>query len=156
MRWPLIVRAVVFLFLAGGLSPMLVLAQTPPDHYDTDGDGLIEIGSLAQLNAVRWDLDGDGTPITANETDYAAAFPVADGGSVCPSGTTCTGYELMADLDFDENGDGEITSADAAYWNDGAGWATIGDAFHGYYAAAFDGNGHTISHLFINHTNIGR
>ena len=29
--------------------------------YDLDDDGLIEVGNLAQLNAVRWDLDGDGT-----------------------------------------------------------------------------------------------
>ena len=25
--------------------------------YDSDGDGLIEIRNLAQLNAMRWDLD---------------------------------------------------------------------------------------------------
>ena len=28
--------------------------------YDTDDDGLIEVSSLAQLHAIRWDLDGDG------------------------------------------------------------------------------------------------
>ena len=28
--------------------------------YDTDDDGLIEVDSLAKLNAMRWDLDGDG------------------------------------------------------------------------------------------------
>ena len=38
---------------------------TPPAvastvSYDSDGDGLIEIDNLAQLNASRWDLDGDG------------------------------------------------------------------------------------------------
>ena len=34
-------------------------AQSAVD-YDTDDDGLIEIEWLEQLDAVRWDLDGDG------------------------------------------------------------------------------------------------
>ncbi len=162
MRWPLIALAAVFVLVAGGLSPMLALAQTPPDHYDADGDGLIEIDSLTQLNAVRWDLDGNGAADNAsNDADYAAAFPVAENGSVCPAETDCAGYELTANLDFDENNDGEITEADAAYWNNGAGWLPIGrqgvtalndgstsprDArlFH----VTFDGNGHTIANLF--------
>ncbi len=33
-------------------------AQT---DYDTDNDNLIDITSLAQLNAIRYDLNGDGT-----------------------------------------------------------------------------------------------
>ena len=37
----------------------IVSAQSPVD-YDTDDDGLIEIEWLGQLNAVQWDLDGDG------------------------------------------------------------------------------------------------
>ncbi len=125
-------------------------------HADQDRDGLMEIRSLAQLNAVRWDLDGDGVPADSNATDYETAFSLPAGVPGCPAGRDCTGYELMADLDFDENSDGQITAADAAYWNDGAGWATIGDAFHGYYDAAFDGNGHTISNLFINLTTTNR
>ena len=36
-----------------------VAAQTTTD-YDQDDDGLIEVNSLARLNAIRWDLDGDG------------------------------------------------------------------------------------------------
>ena len=39
----------------------------------------------------------------------------------CPN--TCVGYELRANLDFDQNGDDAITATgDPAYWNDGAGW----------------------------------
>ena len=38
-----------------------ILGQTTVS-YDTDSDGLIEITSAAQLNAIRWDTDGDGTP----------------------------------------------------------------------------------------------
>ena len=37
----------------------VVSAQSAVD-YDTDDDGLIEIEWLEQLDAVRWDLDGDG------------------------------------------------------------------------------------------------
>ena len=60
-----------------------------------------------------------------------AAFPSRDTNSAtrmgCPSGT-CSGYELMNNLDFDENDDDQITSADATYWNSGAGWTPIGGA----------------------------
>ena len=42
--------------------------------YDADDDGLIEVANLAQLNAIRWDLDGDGV---ASDAGYATAFPDA-------------------------------------------------------------------------------
>ena len=45
--------------------------------YDADDDGLIEIENLAQLNAVRWDPDGEGAPSADDAAAYAAAFPVA-------------------------------------------------------------------------------
>lgn len=46
------------------------------DKYDKDDDGLIEIDNLEQLNAVRWDLDGDGVAdLPEYADDYAAAFP---------------------------------------------------------------------------------
>ena len=71
--------------------------------YDTDQDGLIEVSSLAQLAAISADLNGDGvSPAPA----YAAAFPDAMAGMGCPD-AGCTGYELVADLDFDTNGNGE-------------------------------------------------
>ncbi len=127
--------------------------ESAPNNHDADGDGLIEIDSLAKLNAVRWDLDGDGTPAAGNEADYAVAFPVAEDGAVCPAGTTCTGYELTANLDFDENRDGEITAADATYWNEGQGWHRIGvqaDSFTG----TFEGNRRTIANLFIDRSEI--
>ena len=47
--------------------------------YDRDGDGLIEIDSLAQLNAIRWDLNGDGAvdaTVSADDArSYNRAFP---------------------------------------------------------------------------------
>ena len=117
--------------------------------YDSDGDGLIEIGSLAQLNAVRWDLDGDGAVDNdANAAAYAHGFPNAVAGMGCPD-NDCTGYELVADLDFDTNGDGTVDAADS-YWYDGAGWAPIGSSDSGNeFIATFEGNGHTIDNLSI-------
>ena len=112
--------------------------------YDADQDGLIEVSNLAQLAAIRADLNGDGvSPAPA----YAAAFPDAMAGMGCPE-AGCTGYELVADLDFDTNGNGEADAGDA-YWNDGAGWVPIGDEAH-KFTADFDGNNHTIANLYIN------
>ena len=112
--------------------------------YDTDEDGLIEVASLAQLAAIRADLNGDGvSPAPA----YAAAFPNAMPGMGCPE-AGCTGYELAVDMDFDTNGNGEADAGDA-YWNDGAGWVPIGDFAH-KFTADFDGNNHTIANLYIN------
>ena len=97
--------------------------------YDDDDDGLIDITTPAQLNAVRHDLNGNGD---ATHADYVAAFPQRQTGATdrmgCPTGT-CAGYELKADLDL------------SGYAN----WAPIGGA----YTATFEGNGHTISNLTI-------
>ena len=123
-------------------------AQT---DYDTDNDNLIDVTSLAQLNAIRYDLNGDGTVAATDTMNYNAAFPNAMSGMGCAA--TCTGYELMGNLDFDENNDDQITSADATYWNSGAGWTPIGVASTGaatVFSATFDGNDNTISNLFIN------
>ena len=179
----------VSLLFAAQTSPEAVAAQSPP--ADSDGDGLIEIRTLAQLDAMRLDPDGDGeiplpppielAPLCADcpnvevikelneaaekehalatarqvelRTEYTAAFSFEPDGSACPSSGGCRGYELTANLDLDENDDGEINSADAAYWNDGAGWEPMD------YGAIFEGNGHTISNLYIkgsaSTTNVG-
>ena len=137
--------------------------------YDADDDQLIEIDSLAKLNAVRWDLDGNGAVAAGNATAYAAAFPSAATGMGCPDGgdanqtpDSCVGYELTANLDFDTDGDGGTWTetsgtvsgdSDDAYYNGGAGWDPIGNAVSppsGYYRAVFRGNGHVVSNLFIN------
>ena len=101
-------------------TPGFSSAQTAVD-YDADDDGLIEVSTLAQLNAIRWDLDGDGW---SNDDGYAAAFPEAVARMGCPAGSWA-GYELAADLDFDTNGNGDSDAGDD-YWNDGAGWDPVG------------------------------
>ena len=139
-------------------TPTPVAAQRGPD-YDTDDDGLIEVGSLARLDAIRYDLDGDGTPATANASDYAAAFPNAASGMGCPS-TGCTGYELTTNLDFDTNGDGRTDVAGDDYWNGGSGWDPIVDSSRdGYqdatFHATFEGNSHVITGLYIDRSGEG-
>ena len=114
--------------------------------YDTDGDNLIELGAgqtgLAQLNAMRWDLNGNGfidaSATTSDTTAYNTAFSNRPPGMGCE--TTCTGYELFNNLNFDTDGSGSVTSDDT-YPN----WVPIGN-----YSATFKGNNKTISNLNIN------
>ena len=104
--------------------------------YDVDNDGLIEIRTLAQLNAVRYDLNGNGKQDSVSASDWSAyttAFlnaasdmgcPLTDHDSdaATPQQATCTGYELMVDdLDFDTDRDGDVDSSDT-YPN----WTPIG------------------------------
>ena len=150
------------------INAQFSLQPQPPVDYDTNNNGLIDITTLAQLNAIRYDLNGDGDVSSGDAANYLLAFPrrdtTATGRMGCqltdhdddtgtPDQATCTGYELMNDLDFDENDDGQITAADADYWNSGAGWNPIST-----FTATFQGNGHTIANLFINRSgtdNIG-
>ena len=136
--------------------------------FDVDDDQLIEVHNLAQLNAIRWDLNGDGkfgTYETQGHAAYRRAFPPGVAGMGCkavdhddstttPNQPVCLGYELINDLDFDTDGDGAtytVTSTGAvvgdsgdAYY-DSYGWYPIGSD---QFTAIFDGNGNTISNLF--------
>ena len=131
-----------------GMSASQRFRVTVGHDYDTDGDGLIGISNLAQLDAMRHDLDGNG--YAGTEAAYAAAFPSPLDRLGCGV-NGCSGYELLADLDFDTDGDGAVDSDDD-YWNDGGGWVPIGwDStyeFPFFFNATFDGNGHTLSNLF--------
>ncbi len=126
----------------------VTVRSTTTVDYDTDDDGLIEISNLAQLDAVRYDLTGDGFSYS---TPYAEAFTDGGDGSLACGGLVgCVGYELNADLNFDTDGSGEADAGDT-YWNSGAGWVPIGDSSDSFssFAAIFEGNGRTITNLFI-------
>ena len=112
---------------------------TVSGDYDADDDGLIEVSNLEQLDAIRYDTDGNGE---SRELTYRRAFFRPLPGMGCPD-TGCTGFELVADLDFDTNRNG-VTDAGDAYWNDGDGWESIPNLAEG---VTFDGGGHTISNL---------
>ena len=123
---------------------------TEERHYDSDADGLIEITTLAQLDAVRHDTNGDGIPTAGGSSAYRAAFPDAfpEADSQLRCVLECLGYELMADLDFDTDDDGDVDSDDD-YWNNGAGWHPIGRSGRSDFLTTFEGNGHTVRNLLI-------
>ena len=130
---------------AGGATKTYTVSVTRTIDYDDDGDGLLSVTTLEQLNAIRWDLDGDGR---AFGPGYVAAFPYAATGMGCPS-SGCMGYELDADLDFDTDNNGVVNADDGALsWGAGAdaggGWLPVNN-----FAATFMGNGRVISNLFI-------
>ena len=118
-------------------------ADDQHDDHDSDDDALIEITSLRQLNAVRYDLDGNGAASQSDAANYAAAFHNAAGGMGCPSGG-CKGYELAKDLTFDTDGDGDVDNSDLY-----PSWTPIGTSDNAF-AATFDGGGNTISKMKIN------
>ena len=115
--------------------------STVRGDYDADDDGLIEVANLAQLDAMRYDPWGRGSPSDEDLASYFGAFPNAVAGMGCPE-AGCTGYELVVDLDFDTNGNGRADAGDT-YWNNGAGWLPI------TFNRDFDGGGHTIANLHI-------
>ncbi len=128
----------------GFVTPNIGVTVAVLIDYDVDNDNLIDVANLAQLNAMRWDPNGNFEVAAGDQANYDLAFPDAAAGMGCEA--TCAGYELTADLDFDTNDDGVTNATGDDYWNAGAGWAPIG----GDYNAEFHGNGHTISNLFIN------
>ena len=119
-------------------------AQSGNGKYDADSDGLIEISNLEQLNAIRYDLNGDGNPDSDSDAvEYGKAFPTG-AEAVC---NNCNGYELTRPLDFKEVGSYAAVTVNTA-WTTGKGWSPIGDS-DDPFLAIFDGNGHAISNLYV-------
>ena len=138
-------RAYISLLLAllvAAASYGVVSSQSANGKYDRDGDGLIEIEYLEQLDAIRYDTDGDGWADEIRNTEqYDAAFPVTGSQLVCDEG--CIGYELARSLDFDS----AASYADGINeeWRTGNGWRPIVN-----FEATLDGHGNTISNLYHN------
>ena len=141
------------------------IAVTGGSDYDINDNGLIEVGSLAQLHAIRYDLDGNGAPDTAAAAAhpdnaaaaYAAAFPNPLDNMGCPT-TGCIGYELTQNLNLDTDQNGATYTDNAngvpdadpndAYYNAGQGWTPIGSPGHPF-TATLNGQGYHIANLFI-------
>ncbi len=106
-----------------------------PDDVDADddGDGLIEIFTINDLDDIRNDLNASGV-----------------GRSGAPIGGF-TGYELMKDLDFDSDGDYSDTSIKGGYTS-GQGWIPIGSSSSNLFNTILEGNGFTISNLLLDRT----
>ena len=116
---------------------------------DDDGDGLIEIRYLEELNAIRHQPDGSGYKATATVDKITTGCPLVNGIE------QCRGYELMNDLDFNDNASyrnpitrtalkNSWTVSDFTDASD-SGWQPIGG-----FDAVFNGNGYTISNMQIN------
>ena len=129
---PQCIALIALLAAAGLFAARPAGAQTT--DYDANDNGLIEIRNLAQLDAMRYDLNGNGD---ATQAEYADAFPnretAAAGRMGCPQGK-CAGYELTASLTF------------PAAAGDYHPWTPILGLFH----TTFDGNGHTLANLSVN------
>ena len=140
---PLTLLLLILAFTVG-----IAHSQTANGEYDADSDRLIEISNLEQLNAVRYDVNGDGRPDRDSDSlVYSLAFPVGGAEAVCDEG--CHGYELAGPLDFGEAGS-YASGAVRAGWSSGSGWEPIGvDTSGRMFSATFDGNGHTVSNLYI-------
>ena len=118
-----------------------------PSPVDADGDGLIDINSLDRLYNMRYNLTG---------TSYKTSSD--DSGILCGTAgtTTCSGYELTQNLDFASASSYDSNSINSA-WRPNAfdpddatnrGWDPIGDTPN-VFATVFEGNGYTISNLYV-------
>ena len=121
---------------------------------DRDDDGLIEICDIEGLNAIRYQLDGTGYRTSTDTTKITTG---------CKAGG-CNGYELVRDLDFNDDASYSSTANKVIYtvddYEDSAdsGWQPIGyytddgddDNDYQLFNSLFEGNGHTISNLMIN------
>ena len=124
----------------------LVLAQTSSAlsapctlaDIDVDDDGLIEICDLEALDAIRYQLDGSG--YRADET----AMKITAG---CSVGEGCKGYELLRNLDFDDETSYRQIEHKNIWFGSGS-WQPIGDIANPF-SAIFKANGYTISNLHI-------
>ena len=116
---------------------------------DDDGDGLIEIRYLEELNAIRYQPDGSGYKATASGDRITTGCPLVNGVE------QCRGYELMNDLDFTDDASYRTSDTRTALkdkWTvsnftdpSDAGWQPI-DGFN----AVLNGNNYTIANMQIN------
>ena len=112
-------------------------------YVDCDGNGLIEIFTIEDLNSIRNSLNGKWFSVKG-------ASPKTLG---CPSGK-CEGYEIVRNLDFNNDG-GVVTRWSSNCKNNcnSGGWDPIGVDLNNGYNAKLDGNGYTISNLYLNKNN---
>ena len=129
-----LVLAVAMAMNAAGQTAEVAQAQTVRGS-DTDGNGLIEITTHAQLNAMRYDLNGDGVlEYDLNADGIPDVSPdkqntYNDLISCPPTIEKCKGYELKSDISL-------------ASYRDSNEWMPIGP-----WQAVFDGNGFSITGL---------
>ena len=142
---------VTFTETTAGANPKFSVTLTVTQDAAPIPAGMIPITHLEQLNAIRYDLNGDGKVSETDKNAYAEAFP----GVV--SANAYTGYELANDLDFSEPTH-YLKATNQQEWTpnnetppDNAGWVPIGTSSN-RFTGTFDGGGNMISNLYINNT----
>ena len=131
------------------LLPMCVNEITDSDgddvvgsiDIDKDGDGLIELCDLEGINEMRYQFDGSGYKVSESATVIRQGCPIVAGEA------QCRGYELARDLDFND-ATSYRNNTTSSEWTAGAGWLPIAANF----GSVFEGNGYSISGLYINRT----
>ncbi|PQJ76651.1 hypothetical protein BTO16_12245 [Polaribacter glomeratus] len=120
-------------------------------EIDSDGDKLIEIYFIEQLNAIRYDLNADGITDDPNNRElFLEAFPTIND----PNNTTTTGnyqgFELKRNLDF-KDPNSYMSGVVNTNYTSGEGWKAMGSTVRGAYVlftSEFNGNSFTIANLF--------
>ena len=117
------------------------------DDIDNDNDGLIELCYLEDVDAMRHVLDGSGYQSSSSATKVTTGCLLVEGEE------TCIGYELVRDLDF--NDDASYSSpTNIVKWTTGKGWQPIGyytdEDDNESFVSIFEGNDHIIFNLTIN------
>lgn len=113
---------------------------------DSDSNGLIDIYTLKQLDAIRFDLHGASRKLSVLDPGDSSGCPLvytADAKLV----PRCHGYELKNNVDFDTNKNGTLDAGDE-YWNGGRGWIPIGN-YNANFNGVFEGNGFALEHFYI-------
>ena len=88
------------------MATVVILDDDLRSAYDIDNDSLIDVHTIEQLNAIHYDLNGDGevddttSDDPAVEGSKAAAYVAVFYGLCPPDEVIYVGYELCADLDF--------------------------------------------------------
>ena len=139
-----LLAATTVAFLIVGVTLGIANSQPSDGNYDTDGDGLIEISYLEQLNAsaTTSTATGDRTNLkTPKPTPLRFPTPSLAGSQ------HCNGYELTRLLDFDDAGSYASRAVNIT-WTTGSGWLPIG-VEENRFETMFDGNRQTISNLYI-------
>ena len=112
------------------------------NKVDCDNDGLIEIYSISDLDKIRFNLEGTSWRTSLTDIGTSSGCPIKDTTNnwMSINGEVCRGYELMNNINFT-----------GSKWESGGvdeSWLPIG-TFVKHFSATFEGNGFTISNLYI-------
>ena len=116
-----------------------IYSEATRGDIDMNGNGLIEIRYINDLDAMRYVRDGSSYQKSSTASKIITGCP-EDG---------CKGYELVADLDFNDNASYSSTS-NKVMWTTGEGWLPIGSTnMRNQFSGKFNGNSNKIENLMI-------